>query len=103
MTTPFPIAAAADASAALTSEVGNEAVRVPNTSMLPSTENVAAASPCHAADASRHNKAHAMAGRICAVRDPSVAGTRSNFRSIPLGSLAAAVLLGAVIARILRR
>lgn len=55
MTTPFPIAAAADASAALTSEVGNEAVRVPNTSMLPSTENVAAASPCHAADASRHN------------------------------------------------
>lgn len=107
MTTPFPVAAAPDASSLQNGEANNEKdredARVPNTSMLPGTENVSSANPCHDADAGRHNKAHAMADRMCAVRDKWVASTRSNVRYSPLASLAAAALLGALIARIIRR
>mgnify|MGYP006190396393 CR=1 FL=1 len=107
MSTPFPIAAAPDASSLLNGEANSEkdreAARVPNTSMLPGTENISAASGCRDAPADRHGQTHAMADRMCAMRDQWVASTRSNVRYSPLTSLAAAALLGAVIARIIRR
>lgn len=107
MTTPFPIAAAPDASSLLNgdahSEQDRDAARVPNTSMLPGTENVTAASGGRDAPADRHGQTHAMADRMCAMRDQWVDSTRNNVRYSPLMSLAAAALLGAVIARIIRR
>lgn len=107
MTAPSSVAAAPDASSLHTGEANSgkdrQDARVPNTSMLPGAENVSSANPCLDADASRHTKAHAMADRMCAIRDQWVASTRSNVRYSPLTSLAAAALLGAVVARVIRR
>lgn len=73
--------------------------RVPNTSMLPGTEKV----PSLDLDLSERGGQHATADRMTELRDRWVEATRSNVRYSPLTALAAAVALGALIARVMRR
>lgn len=70
-------------------------MRVPDTSMLPGSENA----PTPAAGA---RALHAMADPLREVRDEWVETARSTVRGHPLASVAAALALGAVIARLTR-
>lgn len=103
MSSPFPVAAALDASSSLDSDATSQADRVPNTSMLPGTEGVAPSNPCRDEDARRHMQAHAMLDRMCVMRDDGVDTVRNKVRNSPLASLATAAFVGAVIARIFHR
>ena len=73
--------------------------RVPNTSMLPGTEKVPALDQATQQDEGQH----ATADRMLELRDKWVEKTRSNVRYSPLTALAAAVALGALLARVLSR
>ena len=77
----------------VTSPFDDKPALVPNTSMLPDTE------PRN----TTHGDTHALADRMCAMRDQWVESTRSHVQYSPLTSLAAAAVLGALIARVLRR
>lgn len=77
----------------------DKAARVPNTSMLPGTEKVPTID--HESDETQGK--HATADRMVELRDKWVEKTRSNVRYSPLTALAAAVALGALLARVMRR
>lgn len=83
--------------------VEDSAAPVPNTSMLPGTEKAPTHAELDALNQNHQEGAHAIADRMCAIRDQWVANTRSHVRYSPLTSLAAAAVLGAVIARVIRR
>lgn len=84
---------------AILTPFGDESARVPNTSMLPGTEKP----PALDLDLSEDAGKHATADRMVELRDKWVEKTRSNVRYSPLTALAAAVALGALIARVMRR
>lgn len=83
--------------------VGDEAAPVPNTSMLPGTEKAPTHAELDALNQTHQEGTHDLADRMCAIRDQWLANTRSHVRYSPLTSLAAAAVLGAVIARVMRR
>ncbi|WP_342130289.1 hypothetical protein [Hydrogenophaga sp. OTU3427] len=95
MNTLYPAPTASD----VLSLLDDEPARVPNTSMLSGIDTVPTAAACHQNDVHKPGEAHTMTDRMCAMGDGWVASTRGHVRGRPLASLAVAMVLGALIAR----